>query len=404
MPLKLLAQLGWRNLWRYRRRNLMLFSAIFVAVAGCVLVSALIRGYQYDMMDDAIANLTGNLKVLAPGYRADPSIARSFVLADSFRPDIPADKLIGWARRIRVPAVVLSERETRGITLLGIDPADERAISFLGGVAIQGDALADANDGRLLLGAELATQLNTAVGRRVVVMTQGADGLNREAGFRIAGLYDASGTALEKAYAFTGLHPLQKLLGTSGVTEVSVRLRDDRYSAAADRTLASEMTGLEVLPWRQLEPQAAAMFAFADVAILIWLVILMLALAFGLINTLMTAVLERVREFGMLRALGMRPGAVVVQVVMESVLIVMMGLVCGIAMGLALIAYFSGGIDLSRWAEGVELAGLHSRLVPHLQIGDVAAVSIMALGLGLLASAYPAWRAVRIKPLDALRR
>ena len=77
MPWKLLAQLGWRNLWRYRRRNLMLFSAIFVAVAGCVLISALIRGYQHDMIDDAVANLTGNLKVLAPGYRADPSIARN---------------------------------------------------------------------------------------------------------------------------------------------------------------------------------------------------------------------------------------------------------------------------------------------------------------------------------------
>jgi ABC-type lipoprotein release transport system permease subunit len=242
------------------------------------------------------------------------------------------------------------------------------------------------------------------VGRRVVVMSQGADGLNREAGFRVAGLYDASGTALEKAYAFTGLHHLQKLLGTHSVTEVSVRLRDDRYTAMADRALAAEMDGLEVLPWRELEPQAAAMFEFADVAILIWLVVLMLALAFGLINTLMTAVLERVREFGMLRALGMRPGAIVVQVVIESVLIVLTGLVCGIALGVALIAFFADGIDLSRWAEGVELAGLHTRLVPHLKPTDLAAVSIMAIALGLLASAYPAWRAVRIEPLDALRR
>ena len=404
MPLKLLAQLSWRNLWRYRRRNLMLFTAILVAVAGCVLVSALIRGYQHDMMDDAVANLTGNLKVMAPGYRADPSIARGFVLDPSFHPDIPAGEVIGWAQRVRVPAVVLSERETRGVSLVGIDPHDEAAISFLGSVEVRGNPLTDRDDSRILLGAELATQLDTDVGRRVVVITQGADGRNREAGFRVAGLYDAAGTGLEKAYAFTGLRPLQKLLGTDAVTELSVRLRDDRFSASADRSLAKEMGGLEVLNWRQLEPQAAAMFELADVGILIWLVILMLALAFGLINTLITAVMERVREFGMLRALGMRPGSVVVQVVMESVFIVFSGLVCGIAAGIALIGYFSDGIDLSRWAAGVELAGLRSRLVPHLQMADLVAVGVMALVLGLLASAYPAWRAVRIKPLDALRR
>ena len=404
MPLTLLSRLGWRNLWRYRRRNLMLFSAILVAVAGCVLMSALIRGYQYDMMDDAIANLTGNVKVLAPGYRADPSIARGFRVPPSFAPAVPQSELVGWTERVRVPAVIVSERETRGVTLIGIDPAEEQAVSFLGGVAVRGAALAGPDDGRILLGAELARQLDTDVGRRIVVMTQGADGRNREAGFRVAGLYDAAGTAIEKAYAFTGIRPFQKLLGTDEVTEISVRLRDDRFSARADAELRKDLAGLEVLDWRTLEPQAAAMFQLADAAILIWFVVLMLALAFGLINTLITAVLERIREFGMLRALGMRRGAIVAQVVIESVLIVVAGLAVGVAVGLASIAYLSNGIDLSRWAEGVELAGLRNKLVPHLVWSDVAAVGVLAVVLGLFASAYPAWRAVRIDPLDALRR
>ena len=142
--------------------------------------------------------------------------------------------MIGWTRRVRVPAVVTSERETRGISLVGIDPREERAISFLAQVGIRGEALTDADDDRILLGAELAARLDTAVGRRVVIMTQGADGRNREAGFRVAGLYDAPGTALEKSYAFTGIRPLQKLLGTNDVTEVSVRLRDDRFSAVRE--------------------------------------------------------------------------------------------------------------------------------------------------------------------------
>ena len=404
MPLKLLLQLSWRNLWRNRRRNLILFTAILVAIAACVLLGSLIRGMQADMMKDAVENLSGNLKVLAPGYREDPSIEKAFALRDGYRPDIPDDEMVGWTQRVRVPAVVTSERETRGISLVGINPREEQAISFLAQVTIRGEALADDNDDRILLGAELAARLDTDVGRRVVIMTQGADGRNREAGFRVAGLYDAPGTALEKIYGFTGLHPLQKLLGTSDITEVSIRLRDDRFSAAANNSLTKEMGGLEVLNWRQLDPQAAAFYDIADVGITIWYVILLLALAFGLINSLITAVLERVREFGMLRALGMRPRAVVVQVVIESVLIVGFALAGGIAVGIALVGFFAEGLDLSNYAAGAELAGMRSRLVPHLVVRDVLLLSGLAVALAVLASAYPAWRAVRIKPLDALRR
>jgi len=404
VPLKLIVQLSWRNLWRYRRRNLMLFTAILVAIASCVLLGSLLRGMQLDMMKDAVENLSGNLKVLAPGYREDPSIERGFLLDDAFQPDVPAAEMIGWTRRVRVPAVVISERETRGISLIGIDPKDERAISFLGDVKLDGEGLRGADDERILLGAELAARLDTRVGRRVVVMTQGADGRNREAGFRIAGIFDAPGTMLEKAYAFTGIRALQKLLDTRNVTEVSVRLRDDRFTPVADGALTQELQGLQVFNWRQLDPQAAAFFQMADVGIVIWFVILLLALAFGLINSLITAVLERIREFGMLRALGMRRGAVVAQVVVESVLIVTFALAGGIALGIGLVSYFSAGIDLSSYAAGAELAGLRGRLVPHLATDDVVTLSALSLVLAVLASAYPAWRAVRINPLDALGR
>jgi ABC-type lipoprotein release transport system permease subunit len=300
--------------------------------------------------------------------------------------------------------VVISERETRGISLIGIDPKDERAISFLGDVKLDGEGLRDADDERILLGAELAARLDTRVGRRVVVMTQGGDGRNREAGFRIAGTFDAPGTMLEKAYAFTGIRALQKRLDTRNVTEVSVRLRDDRFTPVADGALTQELQGLQVFNWRQLDPQAAAFFQMADVGIVIWFVTLLLALAFGLINSLITAVLERIREFGMLRALGMRRGAVVAQVVIESVLIVTFALAGGIALGIGLVSYFSAGIDLSSYAAGAELAGLRGRLVPHLATDDVVTLSALSLVLAVLASAYPAWRAVRIKPLDALGR
>ena len=385
----------------------MLFSAIFVAVAGVVFSNALIRGYQGDMAEDAVANLTGNVKVLATGYLADPSIERSFELAPGWKPSIDADALLGWTARVRVPAVVLTERETRGVILVGIDPAVERQMSFFGEVALDGEPLEDADDGRILLGKDLARQLETQTGRRVVVMSQGSDGRTREAGFRIAAVFDAEGTALERAFAFTGLTALQALLDTQGVTEVSIRLKGEELEHDATATVRADLAGrdeLEVRGWRELEPQAAAMVEYADSAILIWLGIMLVGLAFGLVNTLITAVMERIRELGMLRALGMRRSAVVAQVVMESCLIVLVGVALGVVAGVGLVAWVHDGIDLSRWATGVELAGLRSLLVPKLLPGDVVLVIAVSLLFGLLASVYPAWRAVRTSPLEALRR
>ena len=409
MPLKLLVQLSARNLFRHKRRNFMLLLAICVAVAGVVVTNALIRGMQFDMREAAVANLTGHIKVLAPGYLDDPNIEKSFALASDWQPDVPAAALEGWAARIRIPAVIMSERETRGIQFVGVDPAQE-TISFLGDVAIDGEGLEDAADGRVLVGAELARQLETKVGRRLVLITQGLDGRNREAGFRIAGLYDAEGTGLEKQFVFTGVAALQNMVDADVVTEVSIKLIDEgqvknQSETGAKNALASFFPGLEVMDWQELEPQAAAMFVYVDSAIFIWFLVIMGALIFGLVNTLITAVMERIREFGMLRAVGMKPGSVIIQVVLESTLIMVIGVAVGIMVGWLLATQWLGdGINLAQWAEGIELAGIRSVLTPKLLVQDIVLVTVLSLVFGVLAAIYPAWRAVKIKPLEALRR
>ncbi len=404
MPLKLLVALSARNLFRHKRRNLMLLMAITVAVAGVVVTNGLIRGMQIDMREAAVANLTGHIKVLAPGYLDDPNIEKSFELAPDWQPDLPAEELAGWAARIRIPAVIMSERETRGVQFVGVDPAQEN-ISFLGDVEIVGEGLKDDADGRVLIGVELARQLETEVGRRLVLITQGLDGRNREAGFRIAGLYDAEGTSLEKQFVFTGVSALQKMVEAPVVTEVSIKLADELKEGEVKRSLSGTFSALDVMDWQELEPQAAAMFVYVDSAILIWFLVIMGALIFGLVNTLITAVMERIKEFGMLRAVGMKASAVIMQVVLESTLIMLVGVAVGVVVGWLLATQWLGdGIDLSQWAQGVEMAGIRSVLTPYVLVEDVILVTALSLGFGVLAALYPAWRAVKIKPLEALRR
>ena len=404
MPLKLLMQLGWRNLFRHKRRNFMLLLAICVAVAGVIVMNSLIRGFQFDMQEAAVANLTGHVKVLAPGYLDDPKIDKSFQLARDWEPELDGVEIEGWAPRIRIPAVIMSERETRGIQLVGVDPARE-TISFLDRVTLVGDMLEDPDDARVLIGAELARQLETDVGRRLVIITQGMDGRNREAGFRIIGTFDADGTGLEKQFVFTGVSALQQMLDAEVLTEVSIKVGREIDGPRVQQSLRNAFASLQVMNWQELEPMAAAMFVYADSAVFIWFLVMMGALIFGLMNTLITAVMERVKEFGMLRAVGMRPGAVVLQVVLESALIMAVGITAGTIIGWLLVLWLAdGGINLSQYAEGVELAGMRSVLMPRLLISDLFLVASLSLIFGMLAALYPARRAVKIKPLEALRQ
>lgn len=403
IPVRLLLQFSWRNLWRHRRRNGILLSAIAVAVAGVLLLNTLLRGMQYDMMNTAIDNLTGHVKVLAPGFLDDPGIERGFDASPDWQRVLDPDAVEGWAVRIRVPAVIMSERETRGIQLVGIDPEQE-SISFLHTAAIEGERLTGRDDRRLVIGQRLADDLATLAGRRLVLVTQGADGRTREAGFRIAGIYRAEMSLVESAFVFTGRDALQNLLGTQDVTEISIRLADAPREAETMAALATAFEDLDVLSWRQLEPQAATMVAFADTSIYIYFLIVMGALVFGLVNTLVTAVMERIRELGMLRALGMRPRSVVAQVVTESSLIMATGVAIGIAVAGGVFSLVADGIDLTAFDDSLASFGMRPIFVPVVEAMDVVLVAVMSLALGLVASFYPARRAVKIKPLEALQR
>ncbi len=405
MKLTLLIQLGWRNLWRHRRRNGMLCLAVAVGVGGLMFIDAMLRGWQSGMVEDVIKNLTGNIKVHAAGYRDDPSVGYSFVLPAVLTAALENESSLLWTQRVVVPAVLMSERETRGVSLVGVAPGEEADLSFLGEVAIDGEALTTADDARIVIGAELARQLETRTGKRIVMMTQGADNTTREAGMRIAGVYDAEGTGLEKIFAFTGRAALQRLLEIDGVTEVSVRIDgDEENEVKLLRELEGALPEYDVAGWKTLQPAAAAMTEYADFGILIWYSIMLLALAFGLMNTLINAVLERVRELGLLHALGMGGAGIVVQVVIESLLIVGVGTVLGVVLGLGLVQWFADGIDLSRWAQGVEFFNIRAVLVPDLLLSDVISVCVLVMALGFVGSLYPAWRAVRLDPLDAMHR
>jgi ABC-type lipoprotein release transport system permease subunit len=405
--LRITLRLAWRNLWRNHRRTLIMLAAIVVGVWATIFMNALTRGMVDDMVTDGIRALPGHVQVHHPAFRDDPSVANVMdPPADALLRVLESDAVVAWATRVRVPAVISSERGTRGVTLVGIDPDREKDLSFVADDVAEGRFLESLDDQGLIVGRKLLERLETGLGKRVVLMTQDPENNIVDRGFRVVGVFDSALESHEDGFVFAAQGTVQRLLVIGqDVSEIAVLGKDYRDVAALQRAVA-EAAGpdVEVLPWQKLDAYLGSMLEMMDGFVLVWIVVVFLALSFGLVNTLVMAVFERVREIGLILALGMTPRNILAQIVTESILLLGLGLVVGDVLAWATIEPLKGGIDLSIVGEGMELWGATSVLHPALRLGDVVLANVVVILLGFLASLSPAWRASRYEPVEAITK
>lgn len=402
-----LFRLAWRNLWRNHRRTIIMLGAIGVGVWAMIFMTALTRGMVDQMVIDSIAVLPGHVQMHHPDFQDDPSVSNRMLISEAdLKKKFDGAGFKAWAGRVRVPAVISSERESRGVTLLGVDPDAERGISFFNYDEVDGRFLVDASDQGIVIGRRLAETLETGIGKRVVLMSQDPDNEIADRGFRVIGLYSANTKAVEEAYAFVGKATVQKMLHIGDTTTEVVFLSDDyRNVEATFQAVMSAMDeSVSVRRWYEIDTYLGTMLGVMDGFVLIWIVVIFLALSFGLVNTLVMAVFERVREIGLMLALGMKPGSILGQIIIESMLLLTLGLAAGNFLAWATIVPLQDGIDISVVADGLEMWGVSSMLYPKLYASDMFLATGVVLLLGFLASLSPAWRASRYVPVEAITK
>jgi len=404
--LALLVRLARRNVLRNRRRSLVVLTAIAVGLWAMLFYAAFSRGWENDVVHQATATLTGHLQIHPTGYLDDPSVDHTMAPpAGELRRLLDAPDIAAWAGRIRVTAVVSTAHDTAGATLVGIDPAAERNLSFVDGAIRQGRALASADDHGVVLGEELAKRLHAELGQRVVIMSQAADHSVADRGFTLVGLFHADRQSTELAYVFVGRRHLAEMLGLGDAwSEIAVKLRDPAALTPSVERLRAAAPGLDIQPWTTLEPLSQAILGLAESWIWMVYLVMYVAMAFGLVNTLLMAVLERTRELGLLQALGMRSRLILGQVVLESLLLLVAGMAAGGALVAGTLLLTRHGIDVSGLAQGAEMWGMSKVIHPALGLGDVLGALVVVGVLGLLASLYPALRAARRVPVEAITR
>ena len=403
----ILATLAWRNLWRNYRRTLIMLIAIVIGVWAMILFSALMRGMLDEMVHAGLRVLPGEVQIHHPEFRDDPSIVNSIdqprgeFLAALARPPIEA-----WTARIKVPGMISSERDTRGAQLLGVDPAGEIALGFDPGDIVEGRFLKSAADQGIVIGRKLVERLETGLGKRVVIMSQDPSNEVADRGVRIVGIYRARLQATEELNVYIGRETLQKMLQIEHrVSEIAVTANNyktvDSWWPALATAAGPE---LDTQPWMILDAYLGTMLSVQGTMNLIIMIIIFLALSFGLVNTLVMAVFERIREIGLMMALGMRPQWIMYQVLLESLMLLGLGLIIGNILAVATILPLESGIDISIVGEGLEMYGMGAMLYPALAREDMLMSTLVVLILGLLASLVPACRASRYNPVQALAK
>jgi len=373
-----------------------------------ILLGALMRGIADQMVRNGIATLTGHLQIHQKGYRSDPVIENSMTepakVKDALNRLLPAGAR--WAARIRVNAIASNARHSSGITLVGIDPGKEASVSFIGRAVTEGRYL-EAGDGHgIVVGKALVDKFETRLGRKLVLMSQGTDREIASRAFRIVGIFRAEMEATEKQFAFVTLPAARKMLKfTQGISEVSIILPEPQELNRVAEALKGKLPRdtYEVHTWKTLLPLVTAILKIYDVFIFLWFLVVFIAMGFGIVNTMLMVVFERMREFGLLKALGMKPRGIIKEVLAESFLLMSLGMIMGNALGLLSIwALVETGIDLSALAGGAEYLGMSRMIYPSLLGKDLVMANLVVLILGLLVSLYPAVKAARFTPVRAM--
>jgi len=411
------ARIAWRNIWRNPRRTLLTMLAIVFACVLLIFMLSFQFGSYETMINASVSIHTGHLQVQALHYRDNHEIRK--VISDpqaveAALKSIPQVK--AYAPRARAFALVSSQSRTYGVMVEGVDPVSEARVSTLKSIVRQGryfDA-ATPKTGltQALIGHLLARNLKVNIGDELTVLGQGRDGSIAATVLQVGGIYNSGMDEFDRSAIQIPLSVFQDIFSMgSAVHEIVVVGRHLSDVSAIKTALEGSLSGMEaehslvVLDWVDLMPGLRQAISMDLVSGAIFYLILVMVVAFSILNTFLMTILERTYEFGVMMAMGAKPGRLSRLVLVESIGMTLVGVMAGILLGCLVTIYFTyHGIDLAGSSEVLHQFGITGRLYPRLTLISTTAGPAAVFLITLLAALYPAVKIKRLQPVEAMRK
>ena len=410
----MLIKLAWRNLWRRKRRT---FITCFT-VAGGILLSVVFTGsgdYTYtNIVDTSAAMGLGHITVEPKGYNDMPTLQKRMADAQRVRElALKNPNVVSAAERITGMAMFASAAKSVGGVFLGVDPSLETdANNMFVRSIIEGEMPSDTDGREIVVGAKVAEKLKLKIGKKMVYTMTDVDGeIVSEVG-RVSGIFRTGVEEVDGAFALMPIDRVRRTLkyGPHEASLVAVFIKDQRKVDAARSQIAAALAGeegLEALTWQTTQKEVSGLIKVDRSTNYLSQFLVGLLISAGVLNTIFMSVLERQREFGIMLAVGMRPGSLFRLVALESLFIAFVGLIMGIILTAPFFYYlYHYGLDLSRWVEdGYAVGGAVVDPVMKIRLFKESIVGILigVFGLTILAGLYPAWKAGRQAPVESIK-
>lgn len=398
---------AWRNLALNLGRTFLTVTAIAMGLAALVFLWGFSEGLQRNMLRNFQDTIVGSVQVHRLDFFRHPELARHIARPAEVVAALEAQGVSRWSQRLETFALAAGPDTSAGVLLIGMDPVREGRVTRLVDKVTQGRFLSDGDDYTCILGATTARNLNVALGDPVVLMAYDRFGVLAAEEFALVGIVTSGEIGIDRGMIIVPLTAAQAFLEMQGrVTSIPMRVPDKRLEAVTEalRTTLTEQ-GYDVLRWYDMFPVMKEWMAVSDGFHFVFLGIVLFIVLAGVLNTVLLSMLERTREFGMLMALGMRQEQIGALVSLESLLMGLLGIAAGTGLGIALVLIASRvGIDLSLLMGPTERFYVDPVIRPSLSVDHLVLTVATVFLTSLLAGFYPAWRAARLEPVEAIRR
>ncbi|MBZ0244525.1 MAG: FtsX-like permease family protein [Cyclobacteriaceae bacterium] len=401
----MIAIIAWRNVWRNKGRSLVVIGAMTVGIWALTFAGGFMQSFLTSYIESAIRHETSNGQVHHPEFTQDYDIQYNIKDYESILGFLKQSEVVeSVTTRSLVNGMISSSRQATGVKIIGINPEEEAKVTALNTLISEGTYFEGISRNPVLIGNKLAEKLKVNVRSKVVLTFQDIEGNITAGSFRVAGILNASSVAISESSAYVLKSDLNRLLNIGdNIHEIAYTTVTGTDDEALANRIQTNFENDKVESWKEISPALVFMEQMMASMLKILIIIIMSALAFGIINTMLMAVLERIRELGMLMALGMKRAKVFLMIMVETIYLSTVGGPVGLFIGYATISYLGKvGIDLTDYSEGLEAIGYNSILYPLLQPMDYVQIVIGVIMTAFLASIYPAWKAIKLKPIDAL--